>query len=552
MNEVITLAATKSKTATAGVKPSTLDVAAYARVSTDNLEQKTSYAAQISEYTERINSNPLWNMVGIYADEGLSATSMKKRDDFLRLLRDCRAGLIDLVLVKSISRFARNVEDSIHTVKELRAYGVDVFFEKENLHSIDPANDVIFTILATFAQQESVSIGQNVKWGLRKKMKDGGLVGGTNQILGFDYADGNYTINEQEAETVRRIFHLYLHGKGYQSIANILEKEGHTTSNGTKLWNRRTIQGVICNEKYYGALLSQKTIVDDFLKHTRKVNRGDEDQYYIENHHPAIILKETFDLAAKERERRAKVAHGVDPDRSNFTVRYAFSERLVCDHCGNTLKRVHRTNGVGWRCPPKLHGQKVCTAQTVNNSTLERAFIDVYNSIVADESNFFQGFIRSVERVVSKREEKCDVRFLEKKVADLDEQMKELVRMKLRKEIDEQYYNAAYQDLKNELNEAKGQREKFYDTELMAAEQNQKLAEIREVIHSRNNTLNSFDEDLFIALVEKVVVRSKTDFTFILVNGEEIIFDASAYAVEDGRGKWRNRKKEITQHEIDY
>lgn len=542
MNEVITLAATKSKTATAGVKSATLNVAAYARVSTDNLEQKTSYAAQISEYTERITSNPLWNMVGIYADEGLSATSMKKRDDFLRLLRDCRARMIDLVLVKSISRFARNVEDSIHTVKELRAYGVDVFFEKENIHSIDPATDVIFTILATFAQQESVSIGQNVKWGLRKKMKDGGLVGGTSKILGFDYVNGNYAINEQEAETVRRIFHLYLHGKGYQGIANILEKEGHTTASGTKLWNGKSIQGIIANEKYHGALLSQKTIVDDFLKHTRKVNRGDEDQYYIENHHPAIISKETFDLVTKERERRAQIANGVDPDRSNFTVRYAFSERLVCDHCGNTLKRVHRTNGIGWRCPPTLHGEKVCTAQTVHNSTLERAFIDVYNGIVEDESNFFQGFIRSVERVVSKREEKYDVRFLEKKVADLDEQMKELIRMKLRREVDEEFYNAAYQDLKNELNEAKSQRERFYDTELMAADQNQKLDEIRRAIHSRHNALASFDEDLFLVLVEKVIVRSKTDFTFILVNGEEINFDASAYAVEDRRGKWRQSR----------
>lgn len=530
------------KAAGAESAPRVLRAAAYARVSTDNVEQKTSYDAQISEYTERIAKNPGCELVDIYADEGLSGTSAARRRDFQRLLTDCRAGKIDIVYCKSISRFARNVEECIHIVKELRAIGVDVFFEKENIHSIDPGSDVIFTILAVFAQQESESISKNVMWGLRKKMKDGGLVGASSKILGYDYVDGNLVINEKEAETVRYIYHLYLNGKGFQSIANILEQEGHTTGTGAKTWENSTVQRILSNEKYYGALLAQKTIVKDFLSHTRKRNEGEADQYYTENHHPAIISKETFELVQKEKARRAVIANGDNPDRSQFTVRYAFSEHLVCAHCGDTLKRVHRTYGVGWQCRRTLHGEKVCDAKTVHNYTLERAFVDVYNEIISNKSAFFNGFIRCVERVVSKREQKVDITFLDKQTADLDKQIKELVRMKLRKEIDEEFYNQTYQEMKSELRALQDQRERFMDSELMAADKDNKMKEIRKAIHDQGNPLQAFDEDLFRVLVEKVIIHSPTDFTFVLVNGMERRFDASAYKVEDRRGKYDRSK----------
>lgn len=541
-NTVQVIQATR-KAAGAESSPAILRVGCYARVSTDNVEQKTSYAAQISEYTERINKNPQWTMVDIYADEGLSGTSAAKRKDFQRLLQDCRAGLIDLVLCKSISRFARNVEECIHIVKELRAINVDVFFEKENIHSIDPSSDVIFTILAVFAQQESESISKNVMWGLRKKMKDGGLVGGSSQILGFDYENGNYVINEEQADTVRYIYRLYLGGKGFRSIAHILESEEYLTAKGTAKWDDSTIQGILSNEKYYGALLSQKTVGKDFLTHTRKLNEGDADQYYVENHHPAIISKETFELVQKERARRAVIANGENPDRSQFTVRYAFSEHLVCAHCGDTLKRVHRSYGVGWQCRRKLHGEKVCDAKTVHNTTLERAFIDVYNEINSDKAAFFNGFLRSIERVVSRREQDVDVTFLENQRKELDKQMKELIRMKLRKDIDEAFYNQTYQEIKTEIREVQERLERFSDSALAAADHDNKMENIRKAIHTRTNLLDSFDEELFRVLVEKVIVHSPVDFTFVLANGTERRFDASAYKVADGRGKHGHQRK---------
>lgn len=401
---------------------------------------------------------------------------------------------------------------------------------------------MIFTILAVFAQQESESISKNVMWGLRKKMKDGGLLPGNGTILGYDYVDGNYVINEREAETVRYIFHLYLNGKGFQRIAAILEKEGYVTGTKSTTWEDSTIQRILCNEKYYGALLSQKTVVNDFLSHTRKRNEGEAAQYYVENHHPAIISKETFDLVQKERKRRAIIANGENPDRSQFTVRYAFSEHLVCAHCGDTLKRVHRTYGIGWQCRRKHHGEKVCNAKTVHNSTMEQAFVDVYNEIISDKAAFFNGFLRSVERVVSKREEKVDVAFLDRKILNTDEQIKELVRMKLRKEIDEEFYNQTYQELKSELRELREEKERFMDTELLAADKDSKMKEIRKVIHDQKNLLQTFDEDLFRVLVEKVIIHSPIDFTFVLVNGEERRFDASAYMEEDRRGKYSRSK----------
>lgn len=534
---------TKKTTTGADSAPALIRTCCYARVSTDSDEQETSFQAQIDEYTNRIKANPTQEFVGVYADQGISGTSASRRPEFQRLLADCRAGKIDLVLTKSISRFCRNVKECISISDELLSYGVDIFFEKEGIHTAnkDGTAMLIFNILATFAEQESKSISQNVKWGIDKKMEKGELVGGNGQILGYDYVDGTYVINEEQAETVRRIYDLYLKGFGYTKISRILETEERKTVNGSTKWNDKSVQGVLVNEKYYGAVLSQKTYVSDFMLHKRTRNLGKVRQVYNDSHHPAIISKETFDLAQQERERRARCASGLNPDRSKYTVRYPFSEHLYCAHCGDTLKRLWRTNGIVWQCRHKLHGETVCTAHGVHNTVVEKCFIDVYNMVAADNQAFFDHFIRAVVNRTKQREQKNDVSKLDKQIKKLESQIDELVMMKARREIEGEFYSRNYQALKEQLIDLQEKRAAFADTQLLAFNQKSKLEQIKCVVFSHEAPLTEFDGDLFSALVEKVIVHSPVDLTFVLYGGMEYRMDGSKYKPKDGRGRPRKQ-----------
>lgn len=262
-------------------------VAAYCRVSSSHLEQ-------IDEYKKRIKNNPDWEFVAIYAVEAKSGTNTKTRVEFNRIIQDCEDGKVDLLLTKSISRFARNVEDSVGTVRLLKSIGVEVFFEKENIYSFDSKSGMIFTILASVAQEESRNIAENSSWGIKKKMRDGKIIINHNRFLGYD--------KNEEGETVRYIFERYLQGAGYTTIARELQDKGALTGSGNTRWHGSTVSGILQNEKYYGNLLQQKTYTVDFFLHKRVDNKGQKEQYLVENNHPAIVSKEMW-LAAKKKKR---------------------------------------------------------------------------------------------------------------------------------------------------------------------------------------------------------------------------------------------------------
>ena len=358
-------------------------VAAYARVSTDSEEQLTSYAAQVNFYTQYIQNHGEWEFVSVYTDEGISATSTKNRGGFNNMVQDAIDGKIDLIITKSVSRFARNTVDSLNTIRELKAHGVEVFFERENIYTFDGKGELMLTIMSSLAQEESRSISENVKWGQRKRAAEGKVTMPYARFLGYEKGrDAKPQIVEKEAETVRLIYSLYLQGKSLNTIAAHLTDIGTLTPAGKKRWNVSTINSILQNEKYKGDALLQKTYVDDFLTKKIKKNNGEVQQYYVEDSHPAIISPETFDMVQTEMSRRrgnSKQSNGAG----------CFSSRIICGDCGGFYgsKVWHSTTQYKrtiWRCNNKYGGDKKCGTPHIYEDRLKSAFVEAFNSIVGN------------------------------------------------------------------------------------------------------------------------------------------------------------------------
>ena len=310
-----------------------LRVAAYCRVSTETDEQATSYEAQIEHYTEFIGNHPGWELAGIYADDGISGTNTKKREEFNRLIEDCMAGQVDMIVTKSISRFARNTLDCLKYIRQLKDKNIPVFFEKEAINTLDAKGEVLLTIMASLAQQESQSLSQNVRLGLQYRYQQGKVQVCTNRFLGYDKdEDGNLVINPEEAEVVKRIYREYLGGKSYYAIGQGLTADGIRTAAGNDYWLASTLKKILTNEKYIGDALLQKTITTDFLNKKRVVNKGIVPQYYVENSHEAIIPRDLFLQVQEEMVRRARLDTGTGKRRV-YSGKYALSHLVYCAHC---------------------------------------------------------------------------------------------------------------------------------------------------------------------------------------------------------------------------
>ena len=351
-----------------------LRVAAYARVSTEQDEQQNSYEAQVDYYSHYISSNPDWVFIGVFADKGITGTNTKNRDGFNEMIDLALNGGIDLILTKSISRFARNTVDTLQTVRELKAVNVEVIFEKENLHTFDPRCEVFLTIMSSLAQEESRSISENVRWGQQKRMKDGKIQVAYSHFLGYTKGeDGNPRIVEDEAEIVRDIYNLYLSGVSLGDIADNLTTRGILTPAGKKKWSISTVRSILSNEKYKGEALLQKTYTTDYLTKKVKKNNGEVRQYLVKNSHPPIIDPEVFDrvqeLLKKNQKRRPRTYKD-----------YPFSGKIICGDCGSLYGRdVWRVRSTGerypiWYCNHKYDGDEVCQTGSLREETIKAAF----------------------------------------------------------------------------------------------------------------------------------------------------------------------------------
>ena len=372
-------------------------VAAYCRVSTNNKEQINSYEAQKVYYTQKIEENPDWELAGIFADRGLSGTSLKKRDNFNKMIAACKRGRIDTILTKSLSRFARNTVDCLETVRMLRARGIGVIFEKENINTLTESNEFLITLFSGFAQAESESLSGNIARGKMMSMQAGNVPFQYKKLLGYrEGEDGKPEIDPEEAKTVRRIYRRYLEGCSLSQIQRELEADHVPTAQGIQRWSYQVIHNILTNERYIGDALLGKTYVLDCISKEVRKNNGERPQYYVENNHPAIIPREWFQRVKEEMTRRAskrKVMqrHG-KTELGKYSAKYALSELLVCGECGTPYKRcTWARNGkkrIVWRCISRLEfGTKYChDSPTLDEEKLHKAILEALNAFAQADS----------------------------------------------------------------------------------------------------------------------------------------------------------------------
>lgn len=390
-------------------------VAAYVRVSTDGEEQLQSFKSQKEYYQEKISQNKDWVMVGIYADEGITGTKTKKRDNFLKMIDDCLNGLIDIVLTKSISRFSRNLVDTIQYVRMLKEKGITIIFEKENINTSTMESEMQLALLSTLAQNEVESLSANVKLGVKMKMKRGEMMG-FNGCLGYDYhkEDKSISVNLEEAETVRFIFDKYVEGYGTSIIANELRRLGKLNKKGECKWTESGVRGIIKNEKYKGDLLLGKTYTVDPISKRRLENRGEEDMFYIENHHEPIVSKEVWDKAQEICKSRYRVnANVVEGCRKQYRRKYAFSSMCQCGFCGKYYSRrshcqTRAVNKPVWKCSyqTKSGKDKCPNSRAVDEAILESAFLEMFQLLADNFDDVLDNVLYNIEEAMQKDESK--------------------------------------------------------------------------------------------------------------------------------------------------
>lgn len=388
-----------------------LKVAAYCRVSTELEEQESSYEAQVEYYTTKINETANWKNAGIYADDGKSATNTKKRDDFNTMIKDALDGKIDMILTKSVSRFARNTVDSLLTIRKLKEKNVAVVFEKEGVNTLDGTGELLLTILSSLAQEESRNISENTRWGVVRRFEKGEVIVNHNKFMGYTKnADGDLVIVPEEAEIVRLIFRLYLEGYSAKKISRYLEENGIKAATGQDKWYDSVIFKMLRNEKYMGDALLQKTYTVDFMTKKRVKNTGIVPQYYVEDNHEPIIPKELFYRVQEEMMRRATMCKSAvtrkKGQKSKFSSGYALTGILLCGECGHEYRRVTwARNGkkkIVWRCSNRLtNGVKHChNSATLEETALNNAVMEAIHRITKNDGDFVGAFRQNVIQVL--------------------------------------------------------------------------------------------------------------------------------------------------------
>jgi site-specific DNA recombinase len=481
------------------IKPK-VRVAAYCRVSTDSDEQASSYEAQIEHYTNFIQNNPDWVLAGIYADDGISGTNTKKREEFNRMIDECMAGNIDMVITKSISRFARNTLDCLKYIRQLKEKNIAVFFEKENINSMDSKGEIMLTIMASLAQQESQSLSQNVKIGIQYRYQQGEIQINANRFLGYTKDENKRLVIEPtEAETVKRIYREYLEGGSLLKIARSLETDGIKNGVGSTKWHTSNLNQILRNEKYIGDALLQKTYTVDFLNKKRVKNHGIVPQYYVENCHEAIIPREIFMRVQEELIRRRCIHVSNNGRKRNFSSSHCFSQIVFCGGCGEVFRRVHWNNSgkksIVWRCTSRLENTGLfCDARTVPESTLEEAFVVAVSKVLNEKDYFLTVLQKNIETVLLGKK---DV-----ELARLDKRLEEL-QLKL---LETANSNAGYEDIADLIHTVRGQKQSLQLENANKDDRTMKINEMRDFIKDQTEEMIEYDEKLARRLLEKVTV----------------------------------------------
>ena len=505
-----------------------LRVAAYCRVSTLMEQQESSYEAQVGYYTEKIKSNPNWKLAGIYADDGKSATSTRKRADFQAMIDDCMAGKIDIVITKSISRFARNTVDSLTHIRKLKEKNIAVYFEKEGINTLEGSGELLITILSSQAQEESRNISENCRWGIVRRFEDGKGIVNHSKFMGYTKdKDGNLIIVPEEAEVVRRIFRLFLEGNSSYRIKQILEADGIRTATGNTVWQATVIDKMLVNEKYMGDALLQKTYTVDFLTKKKVMNKGIVPQYYVEDDHEPIIPKELFHRVQEEKARRASI-YRADTKKKNIEIKgkysskYVLSDIMVCAECGQPYRRQvwskYGAKRAVWRCDNRLkHGSKRCKhSPTLKEEILHEAIMTAVNSVVEDQGEFVQAFRENVIRIIGSYSAAAEPTEYDSQIEELQKKMMKLIEDSAKAESADEVFDKEYRIIADEIKELKKKKTKVVRERQLAESYDQRMQDMESYMRKTNYLKKEFDDDLVRRLLRavRVINESKIEIQF--------------------------------------
>lgn len=506
-------------------------VAAYCRVSTEMEEQQNSYQVQIDYYTDLINKKKEWTLAGIFADEGISGTQTKKRTEFNRMIRMCRRKKIDLVITKSISRFARNTVDCLEYIRQLKDLGIGVIFEKENINTLTMTSEFMIALYGSFAQAESESISKNVSLGVQMAFREGKTRIQYRNLLGYKKgADNKPEIISDEAETVKLIFKLFLDGYSTQKIADALVVKGKLTATGNLAWNSGMVRKILHNEKYVGDVLLQKTYTVDCITHKKAVNHGERTMYLVSDHHEPIVDRITYNLVQQELARRKskrKVTSSGVSEQGKYSSKYALTELLVCGECGTPYRRVVWTQtGVKrpvWRCVSRLeHGSKYCkNSPTIHEEQLHRAIVKAINEFY-DCGDDVAGILKSnVESALSGLEQN-EIRIIQNRLNDIDVARNDLIGLITNGVCDEDKLDSEFAKLYDEEKTLNKKLHLLLEQNNMENITQSKIKNIFSEIESEKLELKEFDDILIRKLIECVKVISKTELLIIFKGGYEV------------------------------
>ena len=508
-------------------------VAAYCRVSTDDEEQLTSYNTQKRVYTDMVMANKDWELVGIYADEGISGTRADKRPEFKRMIDDCFAGKIDYIITKSVSRFARNTVDCLDHVRQLKARGIGVYFEEQNIDTLKCDSELYLVIYAGFAQSESESMSKNITWSYRKNFEDGKCIYIYKKLLGYKKgADGTPEIVPEEAVIVERIFNMFLAGMTAEGISNVLKAEKIKVPGKELNFSKKMILGILQNEKYCGDCILQKTVTVDCISKTRKKNEGEAPMYLVENSHPAIVSREVFNRVQEEISRRK----ALPPQSKKKAVtasgkysKYALTEVLKCGECGSRYKRVTWTSRgkkqIVWRCVSRLdHGKKYCKDSiTVKEGELQEAIVRAIRKFNEEDDSTYIALMKATLGdalgITGNNEE---IEFLERRIEALNKRMVQIVSVSVQAGESVEHHEDEFRRIAEEIDQLKRRIAAAQEKRKENPGEQERLKEIQATIDSRSASINVYDDTIVRQMIECIRVYHDGRLEIIFGGGYEI------------------------------
>lgn len=493
-------------------------VAGYARVSTDSDEQFTSYEAQVDYYTRYIQNNPEWEFVAVYTDEGISATNTRHRDGFNHMISDALAGKIDLIVTKSVSRFARNTVDSLTTIRKLKENHIEVYFEKENIWTFDSKGELLLTIMSSLAQEESRSISENVTWGQRKRFADGKVSLPYKQFLGYEKGpDDIPVIVEEEAKIVRRIFSLFMAGKTPYLIAKALTADGIPTPAGKSKWGTTTVASILTNEKYKGAALLQKKFTIDFLDKKMKINEGEVPQYYIEQSHQPIIDPAEFDRVQTEFARRKGLGH-------RYSGSSIFASRIVCGDCGSFYgPKVWHSNSkyrrVIWQCNEKFSGEKKCGTPHLMEEDIKVRFLTAFNKLLDGKEALLEDCRIMQDHLTNCAAIDAELDELLREIAVVTELTQRCIQENARSAQSQEEYTERYNGYVARYDAAKVKLDALQKEKAQRLAQADSIGGFMFELSEYTEAITEFDEGLWLAVIEKATAYHDGRLVFTFQNG---------------------------------